>query len=101
MPDRFLNPALPPVEHAAKQEYEYFGSTLTTNTALKITVVIFAVVIAVLSLNTVRVSRAAANVKPLIIRVNDVGRAEAIAYQNFTYKPPSWRASFLPGARPK
>ena len=87
MPDRFLNPALPPVEHAAKQEYEYFGSTLTTNTALKITVLILAIVIAVLSLNTVRISRAAANVKPLVIRVNDVGRADAIAYQDFTYKP--------------
>jgi type IV secretory pathway TrbF-like protein len=87
MPDRFLNPALPPVEHAAKQEYEYFGSTLTTNTALKITVLILAIAIAVLSLNTVRISRAAANVKPLVIRVNDVGRADAIAYQDFTYKP--------------
>ena len=43
--------------------------------------------IAVLSFNTVRISKAAANVKPLIIRVNDVGRADAIAYQDFTYKP--------------
>lgn len=87
MSDQFVASALPPIEQAARQEYEYFGSTLTTNTALKITVVILGIVIAILSLNTVRISRVAANVKPLIIRVNEVGRADAIAYHDFAYRP--------------
>jgi len=78
---------LPPIHYAAHQEYEYFGSTLTTNTALKITVVILASTVAILSFNTVRISHAAAHVKPLIIRINEAVRAEAIAYKDFTYKP--------------
>src|SRR5215472_14769769 len=78
---------LPPIHYAAHQEYEYFGSTLTTNTALKITVVILASTVAILSFNTVRISHTAAHVKPLIIRINEAGRAEAIAYKDFTYKP--------------
>jgi type IV secretory pathway TrbF-like protein len=82
-----MTAALPPIEHAARQEYEYYGSTLTTNTALKITVLILAVVIAVLAWALSRAASATAHVKPLIIRVNEVGRAEALAYQDFVYKP--------------
>lgn len=82
-----MTAALPPIEHAARQEYEYYGSTLTTNTALKITVVILAGVIAVMGWALSRAASVAAHVKPLIIRVNEVGRAEALAYQDFVYKP--------------
>jgi type IV secretion system protein VirB5 len=85
--EHFNAAELPPVSEAARQEYEYFGSTLTTNTALKITVMILATVIAVLGLALVHTAKAAASQKPLIIRVNEVGRADAVAYQNFTYKP--------------
>lgn len=87
MADHFTSTALPPIEQAARQEYEYYGSTLTTNTALKITIVILAAVIAALAFGLVRTAKAAANVKPLVIRVNEVGRAEAVAYQDFAYKP--------------
>lgn len=87
MSDRFPITALPPIDVAAQQEYEYFGSTLTTNTALKITVVILAAVIGILGFSLVRTASAAAHVKPLVIRVNEVGRADAIAYENFDYKP--------------
>jgi type IV secretory pathway TrbF-like protein len=78
---------LPPIEVAAQQEYEYYGSTLTTNTALKAVVLLLTLVIAGLGFNTVRLSRAVLNVKPLVIRVNEVGRAEAVAYRDFVYKP--------------
>lgn len=87
MSSEFTSTSLPPIEQAAHLEYEYYGSTLTTNTALKAALLCAFVVISLLSWNTVRLSRIAAQVKPLIIRVNEVGRAEAIAYQNFTYKP--------------
>ena len=46
MADRFVAASLPPIEAAAHEEYEYYGSTLTTNTALKVTVVVLAGVIA-------------------------------------------------------
>jgi type IV secretory pathway TrbF-like protein len=84
---RVNSAALPPIEQAAREEYEYFGSTLTTNTALKPALLCAFAVIAFLSWNTIRLSRVAASVKPLIIWINEVGRAEAVAYQDFTYKP--------------
>lgn len=87
MSNRIATTALPPIEIAARQEYEYYGSTLTTNTALKITVVILASALGVMAWALMRTANAAAHVKPLIIRVNDVGRADALAYQDFTYKP--------------
>jgi type IV secretion system protein VirB5 len=82
-----MTTALPPIEQAARQEYEYYGSTLTTNTALKIVVVILAGVIAALGFALLWTTNAAVHVKPLVIRVNEVGRADAIAYQDFAYKP--------------
>lgn len=87
MADRFTPVALPPIEQAAHHEYEYFGSTLTTNTALKIALIILALIVGALAWALVRASYAAEHVKPLIIRINDVGRADAIAYKNFDYKP--------------
>jgi type IV secretory pathway TrbF-like protein len=79
--------AFTPIEQAARAEYEYFGSTLTTNTALKVALVILSIVIAVLAVELRRTATAAANMKPLIIRVNEIGRAEAVAYSDFVYKP--------------
>ena len=76
-----------PIEQAAHAEYEYYGSTLTTNTALKAAVVILSGVIAVLGVELGRTAKTAASVKPLIIRVNEIGRAEAVAYSDFTYRP--------------
>ena len=84
---RTVTASLPPIESAARQEYEYYGSTLTTNTALKITVMILAAVIGVMAWALARATDAAVHVKPLIIRVNDVGRADALAYHDFAYRP--------------
>jgi type IV secretion system protein VirB5 len=76
-----------PIQQAARAEYEYYGSTLTTNTALKAALVILCGVIALLGIELRRTAAAAAGVKPLIIRVNEIGRAEAVAYSDFTYRP--------------
>lgn len=87
MRKNFQSTSLPPVEFAAAQHFEFYGSTLTTNAALKVTVLILAAVIALLTFCVLRTAKTAANVKPLIVRINDVGRAEALAYSSFTYKP--------------
>ena len=78
---------LSPIEQAAQAEFEYYGSTLTTNTALKIALLILTAVIAVLGFALQRTAVAAANQKPLIIRVNEVGRADALATKDFQYTP--------------
>lgn len=87
MPDQFVAASLPPIEQAAQQEYEYYGSTLTTNTALRVIVIILSGVIAVLGVALFQTAKTAAHVKPLVIRVSEVGRADAVAYSDFAYKP--------------
>ncbi|MGA8025573.1 MAG: VirB8/TrbF family protein [Bryobacteraceae bacterium] len=84
---RTVTASLPPIELAVRQEYEYYGSTLTTNTALKVTVMILAAVIGIMAWALARATNAATHVKPLVIRVNDVGRADALAYHDFAYRP--------------
>jgi type IV secretion system protein VirB5 len=79
--------ALPPIEHAAAKHFEYYGSTLTTNTALKIALLAALGVIALLSFNNLRISRAMAHIRPVIVRIDDVGRAEAVNDSQADYKP--------------
>ena len=57
------------------------------NTYLKVTILVLAVVCLVLAALVFRSQMALANAHPLIVRINDVGRAEAIDYRNFQYRP--------------
>jgi type IV secretion system protein VirB5 len=57
------------------------------NTYLKVTILVLAVVCTALAVLLFRGQMALANVHPLIVRINDVGRAEAIDYRNFQYRP--------------
>ena len=80
----------PPTEefNAAKRHYvEQFGAALVSNSYLKITVVCLTAVSIALVLLNIRTSRALHELKPLIIRIDDVGRAEAITYESFQYQP--------------
>ncbi len=72
---------------AAQKYLEQYGDPIVTNTYLKLTILILAAVsLATLSL-FYRAQMALSTIKPLVIRINDVGRAEAIDYQNFAYRP--------------
>jgi type IV secretory pathway TrbF-like protein len=73
----------PPTEefNAAKRHYvEQFGAALVSNSYLKISVLCLVAVSLALVVLNVRTSRALHELKPLIIRIDDVGRAEAITY---------------------
>src|SRR5215813_3550670 len=74
--------------NAAQQQYvEQFGSILVTNAHLKIAVIaLSAACLALVGLN-IQTYRAFRYVKPIIIRINEVGRAEALKYDSFTYQP--------------
>src|ERR1700694_2226987 len=66
-------------ESAQRQYVEQFGSILVMNTYLKIAVLALSLVnLALVALN-IRTYRAFRDLKPLVIRINDVGRAEAVA----------------------
>ena len=72
---------------AAQKYLEQYGDPMVTNTYLKLTILILATVSLVTLSLFYRAQMALSTMKPLVIRINDVGRAEAIDYQNFAYRP--------------
>lgn len=60
---------------------------MITNTYLKVAIFALGAVCVMLGALLVHTQKALTNVRPLIIRINDVGHAEAVDYQNFTYRP--------------
>ena len=80
-----LNPKT--LEGAKRQFVELYGSALVTNTYLRIALVLVSLVaIGLVGLNVYTVSRYS-EVKPLVIRIDEVGRAEAVQYDATGYQP--------------
>jgi type IV secretory pathway TrbF-like protein len=79
--------AAPEITRAAERYLEQYGDPLVMNTYLKITILCLVVVCLVLAAAVFKGQKALASVHPLIIRINDVGHAEAIDYRNFKYRP--------------
>jgi type IV secretory pathway TrbF-like protein len=77
----------PEITRAAERYLEQYGDPLVMNTYLKVTILVLAAVCIGLVALVWQSHRALANMRPLIIRINDVGRAEAIDYRNFQYRP--------------
>jgi type IV secretion system protein VirB5 len=77
----------PDITRAAERYLEQYGDPLVMNTYLKVTILVLAVVCTALAVLLFRGQMALANVHPLIVRINEVGRAEAIDYRNFEYRP--------------
>ena len=78
-----LNPKT--VESAKRQFVELYGSALVMNTYLKIALVLVSLVaLGLVGLNFHTASKYA-NVKPLVVRIDAVGRAEAVQYDASTY----------------
>src|SRR6266851_1955057 len=80
-----LNPKT--VENAKRQFVELYGSALVMNTYLKIALVLICLVaVALVALNFHTATRFS-DVKPLVIRIDQVGRAEAVQYDATRYQP--------------
>ena len=77
----------PEITRAAERYLEQCGDPIVMNTYLKITILVLAIVCIALSGLVYHSQVALAGVHPLIVRINDVGRAEAVDYRNFQYKP--------------
>ena len=77
----------PEITRAAERYLEQYGDPLVMNTWLKVTILVLAIVCVVLAGLVFRGQKALATMHPLIIRINDVGRSEAIDYRNFEYRP--------------
>ena len=78
---------LPEITRAAERYLEQYGEPLVMNTYLKITILMLAVIALALAALVFQSQKALASMHPFIIRINDVGRAEAIDYRNFQYRP--------------
>src|SRR5579862_3078960 len=78
---------LPPIEDAKRQYVELFGSALVMNSYLKIALLCVSVIALGLLLLNFRTLSKYANVKPLVIRIDEVGRAQAVQYDTLTYAP--------------
>ena len=82
--------------HDAKRLYlEQYGDPMVTNTYLKIAltlVSLIAVGLLVLDLRTIKTFQ---DFRPLVIRIDDLGRAEAINYHNLEYKPQDAEAKYF------
>src|SRR5262249_637236 len=75
------------LDGAKRQFVELYGSSLVMNTYLKIAVVLLALVALGLVALNFRTVATYANVKPLVVRIDDVGRAEAVQYDATAYQP--------------
>ncbi len=74
-------------ENAKRQFVELYGSALVMNTYLKIALLLVGVIAVGLVALNFRTQANYAHVKPLVIRIDEVGRAEAVAYDAATYRP--------------
>ncbi len=75
------------LDNAKRQFAELYGSALVMNTYLKIALVLVSLVaLGLVGLN-IHTSARAAQIKPLVIRIDEVGRAEAVQYDATSYQP--------------
>jgi type IV secretory pathway TrbF-like protein len=72
---------------ARRRYLEQYGSTLVMNTYLQLVVLGLSVVAVGLIVLNVHTQRTFRNFKPLVIRIDDVGRAAAVNYASLTYTP--------------
>jgi type IV secretion system protein VirB5 len=73
---------------SAKRLYaEMFGDAVATNSYLKITVLVLSILLLALVFTQVRISNAISQFRPLVIRIDEIGRAEAIKLSDARYTP--------------
>lgn len=75
------------LENAKRQFVELYGSSLVLNTYLKIALVLVSLVASGLVALNVHTVATYSQVKPLVIRIDSVGRAEAVEYDATRYQP--------------
>ncbi len=74
----------------ARQRYvEQYGSTLVMNAYLKLALLCLSLVAVALIVLNLHTQRTFQNFKPLVIRIDDVGRAAVVNYASLTYTPQS------------
>ena len=82
---------LPPTEkdlRSAKRQFaDLYGSAIVSGNYLKIAVLCLAATCLGLLVLNLKTYQTFSERKPLVIRINDIGRAEAVEYDAVTYQP--------------
>ena len=74
--------------HDARRLYlESYGDPMVTNTYLKIALVLVSLIAMALALVDLRTIRTFENFRPLVIRIDELGRATAVDYKSLEYHP--------------
>jgi type IV secretory pathway TrbF-like protein len=80
----------------AKQLYmEQFGEAIVMNNYLKVAIALLALAVVGLVILNVKTINTYRNFKPLVIRIDKLGRAEAVNYDAFAYKPEAVEAKYF------
>ncbi len=80
----------------AKQLYmEQFGETVVMNSHLKIALALLSLAIVGLVVLNMKTIRSFRNLRPLVIRIDELGRAQAVSYDTFAYKPEAKEAKYF------
>jgi len=77
----------PELTRAAQRYLEENASPLVESTWQRIVILALVAVCGLLGALIYKSQRALASMHPMIVRINDVGHAEAIDYRNFAYRP--------------
>lgn len=80
-------PAINDLPGVKRKYMEQYGYAVVTNRYLRIAVLCLALVSVGLLILNLKILHSYQNFKPLVIRINEVGRAEAVAYDSLTYQP--------------
>src|SRR5262245_55223225 len=70
-----------------RQFVEFYGSMAVMNTFLKIAVVLLCLIDVAQMIVNISLSRSLRSVKPIIVRIDDVGRAEPLGFTAQEYRP--------------
>jgi len=77
-----------PTFNEAKQFYlEQYASAIVTAGYLKIAVTLLSLVVLSLVFVNLMIVHTLQDFKPMVIRIDEIGRAQAVAYENLGYKP--------------
>jgi type IV secretory pathway TrbF-like protein len=82
-------------ENAKRLYLESYGDPMVTNTYLKIALALVSLVAVGLALVDLKTIRTFQSFRPLVIRIDDLGRAEAINYHNLEYQPQDAEAKYF------
>ena len=80
-----LNPKT--LDNAKRQFVEVYGYALVMNTYLKLALLLVSLLALGLLILNFRTQAAAASIRPLVVRIDEVGRAEAVQYDAAVYRP--------------